>query len=139
MLRLAQMHGICAAMAGRGTPSRPSADEQDGVGADLPAAEDERTHPQHRIWPYLLRHLTIARPNKSVPDVTYIPMRRAFLYLVAIMDWFSRKVLAWGLSNTIDTDLCVTALEEAIARFGRPKSSIPIKARSLPALLSPTP
>jgi len=53
--------------------------------------------------------------------VTYIPMRRCFLYLVAIMDWFSRKVLAWRLSNTMDADFCVTALEEAIARFGRPE------------------
>ena len=79
-------------------------------------------HPQHRIWPYLLRHLTIDRPNQVwCADVTYIPMRRGFLYLVAIMDWFSRKVLAWRLSNTMDADFCVTALEEAIARFGRPE------------------
>jgi putative transposase len=78
-------------------------------------------HPQHRIWPYLLRHLTIDRPNQVwCADVTYIPMRRGFLYLVAIMDWFSRKVLAWRLSNTMDADFCVTALEEAIARFGKP-------------------
>ena len=79
-------------------------------------------HPQHRIWPYLLGHLTIDRPNQVWgADVTYIPMRRGFLYLVAIMDWFSRKVLAWRLSNTMDADFCVTALEEAIARFGRPE------------------
>jgi putative transposase len=79
-------------------------------------------HPQHRTWPYLLRHLTIDRPNQVwCADVTYIPMRRGFLYLVAIMDWFSRKVLAWRLSNTMDADFCVTALEEAIARFGRPE------------------
>src|SRR6266481_4232583 len=66
-------------------------------------------HPQHRIWPYLLRHLTIDRPNQVwCADVTYIPMRRGFLYLVAIMDWFSRKVLAWRLSNTMDADFCVT-------------------------------
>jgi putative transposase len=79
-------------------------------------------HPQHRTWPYLLRHLTIDRPNQVwCADVTYIPMRRGFLYLVAIMDWFSRKVLAWRLSNTMDADFCVTALEEAAARFGRPE------------------
>ena len=60
-------------------------------------------HPQHRIWPYLRRHLTIDRPNQIwCADVTYIPMRRGFLYLVAIMDWFSRKVLAWRLSSTMD-------------------------------------
>ena len=93
-------------------------------------------HPQHRIWPYLL-----ARPDDRsaepslVRGLTYIPMRRGFLYLVAIMDWFSRKVLAWRLSNTMDADFCVTALEEAIARFGRPESSIPTKVRSLPASL----
>ena len=79
-------------------------------------------HPTHRIWPYLLRHLTIDQPNQVwCADVTYIPMRRGFLYLVAIMDWFSRKVLAWRLSNTMDADFCVTALEEAIVRFGRPE------------------
>ena len=77
-------------------------------------------HPQHRTWPYLLRHLTIDRPNQVwCADVTYIPMRRGSLYLIAIMDWFSRKVLAWRLSNTMDADFCVMALEKAIARFGR--------------------
>ncbi len=76
---------------------------------------------QHRIYPYLLRHLAIERPNQVwCADVTYIPMRRGFLYLVAIMDWFSRKVLTWRLSNTMDADFCVAALEEAIARYGRP-------------------
>src|SRR5436853_4372843 len=79
-------------------------------------------HPQHKVYPYLLRHLLIERPNQVwCADVTYIPMRRGFLYLVAIMDWFSRKVLAWRLSNTMDADFCVTALEEAIARFGKPE------------------
>ena len=79
-------------------------------------------HPRHKTYPYLLRHLTIERPNQVwCADVTYIPMRRGFLYLVAIMDWFSRKALAWRLSNTMDADFCVTALKEAIARFGRPE------------------
>jgi putative transposase len=80
-------------------------------------------HPQHRIYPYLLRHLAIERPNQVwCADITYIPMRRGFLYLVAIMDWATRKVLAWRLSNTMDVDVgfCVMALEEALARFGRP-------------------
>jgi len=78
-------------------------------------------HPQHRIYPYLLRHLTIDRPNHVwCADITYIPMRRGFLYLVAIMDWATRKVLAWRLSNTMDVGFCVMALEEALARFGRP-------------------
>ena len=77
-------------------------------------------HLQHRIWPYLLRHLTIDRPNQVwCADVTYIPMRRGFLYLVAIMDWFSRKVLAWRLSNTMDADFSVTALEGGRRRLRR--------------------
>jgi putative transposase len=78
-------------------------------------------HPRHKIHPYLLRHLTIEQPNQVwCADVTYIPMRRGFLYLVAIMDWASRKVLAWQLSNTMEADFCVAALEEAIVRYGKP-------------------
>jgi putative transposase len=78
-------------------------------------------HPQHKVYPYLLRHLTIDQPNQVwCADVTYIPMRRGFLYLVAIMDWSSRRVLAWRLSNTMDADFCVAALEEATIRYGRP-------------------
>ena len=78
-------------------------------------------HPRHKIYPYLLRHLAIERPNQVwCADITDIQMRRGFLYLVAIMDWASRKVLAWRLSNTMDTEFCVAALEEAIARYGRP-------------------
>ncbi len=79
-------------------------------------------HPQHRIYPYLLRKLTIEQPNHVwCADVTYIPMRRGFLYLAAIMDWATRKVLAWRLSNTMDAGFCVAALEEALARFGKPE------------------
>src|SRR5664279_5498198 len=78
-------------------------------------------HPRHKIHPYLLRHLTIDQPNQVwCADVTYIPMRRGFLYLVAIMDWASRKVLAWRLSNTMDAEFCVAALEDAITRFAKP-------------------
>ena len=78
-------------------------------------------NPEHRIFPYLLRDLAIERPDQIwCADVTYIPMRRGFLYLVAIMDWASRKVLAWRLSNTMDADFCVAALEEAIVRHDKP-------------------
>ena len=78
-------------------------------------------HPEHQIYPYLLRGLTIDRPNQVwCTDITYIPMRRGFLYLVAIMDWFSRKVLAWRLSNTMDVEFCIEALEEAMVKHGRP-------------------
>ncbi len=78
-------------------------------------------HPDHRIYPYLLRGLEIDRANQVwCTDITYIPMRRGFLYLVAIMDWWSRKVLAWRLSNTMEADFCVEALEAALARHGKP-------------------
>jgi putative transposase len=79
-------------------------------------------HPQHKVYPYLLKGLEIARPNHVwCADITYIPMRRGFLYLVAIMDWATRKVLAWRLSNTMEADFCVEALREAMARYGRPE------------------
>ena len=78
-------------------------------------------HPAHRIYPYLLRHLTIDRPNQVwATDLTFIPMKRGFVYLVAIMDWATRKVLAHRVSTSMTTDFCVEALEEAIARYGPP-------------------
>jgi putative transposase len=79
-------------------------------------------HPEHKIWPYLLRNKVIDRPNQVwCADITYIPLRRGFLYLVAVMDWASRKVLSWRLSNTMDVEFCREALEEALALHGRPE------------------
>jgi putative transposase len=79
-------------------------------------------HPDHKIYPYLLRDLEITQSNAVwCTDITYIPMARGFCYLVAIMDWASRRVLAWRLSNTLDTSFCKEALEEAILRFGKPE------------------
>ena len=79
-------------------------------------------HPEHRVYPYLLRDLAIVRPNQVwCSDITYIPMRRGFLYLVAIMDWHSRRLLSWRLSNTMDVAFCTEALQEALARHGRPE------------------
>ena len=79
-------------------------------------------HPEHRIFPYLLRNLVVDQPNQVwCADITYIPMRRGFLYLVAVMDWATRRVLSWRLSNTMDVDFCIAALEEALARFGPPE------------------
>ena len=76
----------------------------------------------HKVYPYLLRELAIERPNQVwCADITYIPLARGFAYLVAIMDWYSRKVLAWRLSNTMETDFCVEALEEALSRHGTPE------------------
>ena len=78
-------------------------------------------NPEHRIFPYLLRDVVIDRPNQVwCADITYLPMRRGFLYLVAVMDWATRKVLSWRVSNTLDVEFCLEALEEALARFGRP-------------------
>ena len=77
--------------------------------------------PQNTRYPYLLRGLEIKRPNHVwCADITYIPMRKGFLYLVAVMDWHSRKVLSWRLSNTMEADFCVAALEEALAKYGVP-------------------
>ncbi len=77
--------------------------------------------PGHRIYPYLLRGLAVTRPNQVwATDITYIPMARGFVYLAAVVDWFSRRVLAWKLSITMDVSFCIEALEEAIARHGTP-------------------
>lgn len=79
-------------------------------------------HPEHPVFPYLLRGMNISRPNQVwCADITYIPMRRGFLYLVAVMDWYSRKVLAWRLSNTLESDFCVAALEDAFVCYGTPE------------------
>ena len=81
-----------------------------------------KKHLQHKIWPYLLKDVVIDCPNQVwCADITYIPMRRGFLYLVAIMDWFSCKVLAWRLSNSMDADFCVEALKEALAKYSTPE------------------
>jgi len=81
-----------------------------------------KKHPAHKIYPYLLKGLAITRPNQVwCADITYIRMERGFLYLVAIMDWYSRKVLAWRLSNTLEADFCVAALKEALATYGPPE------------------
>jgi putative transposase len=77
--------------------------------------------PEHRIYPYLLRNMRINRANQVwCADITYIPIQRGFLYLVAIMDWATCHVLAWRLSNTMDVPFCIEALNEALARYGKP-------------------
>ena len=93
-----------------------------GLQAIYRAPRTSDPHPEHRIWPYLLRGLAIERPNHVwCADITYIPVQRGFLYLVAIMDWASRFVLAWRLSNTLDASFCTDALDEALARHGKPE------------------
>lgn len=92
-----------------------------GLAAIYQKPRTSTPHPEHKIYPYLLKGVDIAEPNHVwCADVTYIPMRKGFLYLVAIMDWASRKVLSWRLSNTLDADFCVAALREALAKYGKP-------------------
>jgi len=93
-----------------------------GIEAVYPKPRTSRPHPQHRIYPYLLRGLSIDRPNQVwAADITYIPMERGFMYLVAVMDWHSRKILSSRISNTLEPDFCVQALQEALSRYGRPE------------------
>jgi putative transposase len=93
-----------------------------GLEALAPKPNTSKPSPEHPVFPYLLRNLSIHRPNQVwATDITYIPLAHGFAYLVAIMDWYSRRVLAWRLSNSLDTGFCVEALEEALARFGQPE------------------
>ena len=93
-----------------------------GLEAIYQAPRTSERHPAHRIYPYLLRGMAIEAPNRVwCADITYIPVQRGFLYLVAIMDWATRHVLSWRLSNTMDARFCVEALKEALARYGKPE------------------
>jgi len=95
---------------------------QMGIAALGPKPRTTKPAPGHKIFPYLLRELVIERPNHVwAADITYVPIGRGFLYMVAIIDWASRAVLAWRLSNTMDVGFCLAALEEALARFGKPE------------------
>jgi len=92
-----------------------------GIAALYKKPNLSKPHPDHKVYPYLLRGMEIKRANHVwAADITYIPMARGFCYLVAIMDWASRKVLAWRLSNTLDASFCTEALEEAINIYGTP-------------------
>ena len=93
-----------------------------GLRSVAPRPNTSRRAPGHRVYPYLLRDLAVSRPDQAwCADLTFLPMAHGFLYLVAIMDWYSRKVLSWGLSTTQDTVFCVHALAEAIERYGTPE------------------
>jgi putative transposase len=92
-----------------------------GIQAIHPGPKTSQPNPQHKIYPYLLRNLTIDRANQVwASGITYIPMETGFIYLTVVMDWYSRKVLSWRLSNSLDSSFCVDALEEAIHRYGKP-------------------
>ena len=93
-----------------------------GIEALYRRPNTSRRHAVHPVYPYLLRHLVIGRPNQVwAADITYIPMRRGFVYLFAVMDWASRRVLSWRLSNTLTTDFCIEAVRDALARYGVPE------------------
>ena len=93
-----------------------------GIEALYRKPNTSRKHEKNKIYPYLLRDLPIERPNQVwATDITYIPMRRGFAYLIVVLDWYSRRVLSWRLSNTLTTDFCIEAVEEAIARYGKPE------------------
>lgn len=93
-----------------------------GLEALYPKANTSQRNQQHKVYPYLLKGMDISQPNQVwAADISYIPMARGFVYLVAIMDWYSRKVLSWRLSTTLDTRFCTEALEEAIDRYGCPR------------------
>ena len=92
-----------------------------GIQAIYPKPRTTQSNPQHKVYPYLLRNMNIDQSNQVwATDITYIPMVKGFIYLTVIMDWYSRKVLSWRLSNSMDTSFCIDALEEAIYRYGRP-------------------
>jgi putative transposase len=92
-----------------------------GIQALYRKPNTSRRHAAHTIYPYLLRHLTIDRPNQVwATDVTYVPMKRGFVYLCAVIDWATRRVLSWRLSNTMTADFCVEAVNEAITKYGKP-------------------
>ncbi len=81
-----------------------------------------RRHPEHKVYPYLLRNLGVTRPNQVwAMDITYIPMSRGFVYLAAVVDWYSRRVLSWKVSTTMDVHFCLEAVEEAMERHGKPE------------------
>jgi putative transposase len=93
-----------------------------GITALYRKPNTSKRHPGHKIYPYLLRHLAIERADHVwAMDITYLPMQRGFIYLAAVMDWATRRVLAWRVSNTLTADFCVEAVEEAIARYGKPE------------------
>lgn len=93
-----------------------------GITAIYPKPKTSQPHPGHKVYPYLLRGREITRAGEVwAADVTYLPMARGFCYLVAVMDWASRRVLSWRLSNTLDASFCIEALEEALERFGPPE------------------
>ena len=109
-----------------------------GIQAVYRKPNTSKPAPGHKIYPYLLRDLPVTRPNQVwAMDLTYVPMARGFVYLAAVIDWFSRRVLSWRLSITMEAGFCVEAVEEAWPATASRRSSTPIRAASSPAPHSP--
>jgi putative transposase len=93
-----------------------------GLAGMAPGPDTSRPHPQHKVYPYLIRGVNVARLNQVwSTDITYIRLARGFVYLVAVIDWYSRKVLSWRLPNTLDSGFCVDCLEQALQVYGAPE------------------
>jgi putative transposase len=93
-----------------------------GLAGMAPGPSTSHPHPQHKIYPYLLRGMNVTRPNQVwSSDITYVRLARGFAYLAAVIDWYSRKVLAWRLSNTLDSEFCVDCLEQSLRSYGTPE------------------
>lgn len=93
-----------------------------GLAGMAPGPNTSRPHPQHKVYPYLLRGIDVIRPDQVwSTDITYIRLPRGFVYLVAVIDWYSRKVLSWQVSNTLDSEFCVACLEQALQTYGCPE------------------
>lgn len=108
-----------------------------GLAGMAPGPNTSRPHPLHLVYPYLLRGVVVTRPNQVwSTDITYIRLAHGFAYLVAVIDWYSRRVLSWRISNTLDTVFCVDCLEEALQRHGNPEIFNTDRAASSPASAS---
>ncbi|MBW6520352.1 MAG: IS3 family transposase [Desulfoarculaceae bacterium] len=93
-----------------------------GLAGMAPGPNTSRPHPEHKVYPYLLRGVLVVRPNQAwSTDITYIRLARGFTYLVAVIDWYSRRVLSWRISNSMEAEFCVDCLEEALRRHGKPE------------------
>lgn len=103
-------------------PARGHVDETMEIEAIYRRPNTSKPHPEHKIYPYLLRNVVVARPNQAwAMDITYVSIRRGFVYLAAVIDWFTRKVLAWRVSITLETSFCIETVEDAMARYGKPE------------------
>ena len=108
-----------------------------GLRAIMPGKHTSRRHKAHKVYPYLLRNLKVDRPNQAwAMDITYIPMKKGFMYLAAIIDLYSRYVVNWSVSNTMDAEWCRQTLEEAIAMHGKPEMINTDQGSRLPVRLS---